>query len=152
MTNNKICNICYNNNINDNLKCKTCKNEVCDDCYANIVFNEDKFIFNFMQDKSFFKCPFCVSDNIFSTTINNYNTNNRLIKLKMNNRSINYKKLVHELNNLRNFNDEILNDNNDLENQISNLRKFNFELIKKIKNYGHLYPSRIFSVSWKIKH
>ena len=27
MTNNKICNICYNNNINDNLKCKTCKNE-----------------------------------------------------------------------------------------------------------------------------
>ena len=150
MTNNKICNICYNNNINDNLKCKTCKNEVCDDCYANIVFNEDKFIFNFMQDKSFFKCPFCVSDNIFSTTINNYNTNNRLIKLlilKMNNGSINYKKLVHELNNLRNFNDEILNDNNDLENQISNLRKFNFELIKKNKELKALIPKPdIFSI------
>ena len=144
------CKICYNNNINDNLKCKTCKNEVCDDCYANIVFNEDKFIFNFMQDKSFFKCPFCVSDNLFSTTINNYNTNNRLIKLlisKMNKHNINYNHLKHELNNLRNFNDEILNDNNDLENQISNLRKFNYEMINKNKELKALIPKQdIFSI------
>ena len=147
---NKTCNICYNNNINDNLKCKTCQNEVCDDCYANIIFNEDEFIFNFMQDKSFFKCPFCVSDNLFSTTINNYNTNNRLIKLlisKMNKNNINYNNLKHELNNLRNFNDEILNDNNDLENQISNLRKFNFELINKNKELKALIPKQdIFSI------
>jgi hypothetical protein len=137
---NKTCSICYNHYTNDNLKCKTCKNEVCDDCYANIVFNEDEFIFNFMQDKSFFKCPFCVSDNIFSTTINNYNTNNRLIKLlisKINKNNINYNNLKHELNNLRNFNDEILNDKNDLENQITNLRKFNFELIKKNKELNN---------------
>ena len=147
---NKTCSICYNNNINDNLKCKTCKHEVCDDCYANIVFNEDEFTFNFMQDKSFFKCPYCVSDNLFSTTINNYNTNNRLIKLlisKMNKNNINYNNLKHELNNLRNFNDEILNDNNDLENQINNLRKFNFELIKKNKELKALIPKQdIFSI------
>ena len=78
---NKTCSICYNHYTNDNLKCKTCKNEVCDDCYANIVFNEDEFTFNFMQDKLFFKCPFCVSENNFSTNINNFNINNKLIKL-----------------------------------------------------------------------
>ena len=103
-----------------------------------------------MQDKSFFKCPYCVSDNLFSTTINNYNTNNRLIKLlisKMNKNNINYNNLKHELNNLRNFNDEILNDNNDLENQISNLRKFNFELIKKNKELQARIPQQdIFSI------
>jgi hypothetical protein len=48
---------------------------------------------------------------------------------------------------LRNFNDEILNDNNDLENQISNLRKFNFELIKKNKELKALIPKQdIFSI------
>ena len=51
-----------------------------------------------------------------------------------------------ELNYLRNFNGEILNDNNDLENQISNL-KFNFELIKKNKELKALIPKQdIFSI------
>jgi hypothetical protein len=137
---NKTCCICYNNNINDNLKCKICKNEVCDDCYSNIIFNNQVFMPNFILDNQLYNCPYCKTENNFNTNINNFNINNKLIKLlifKLNKNNINYNNLVDELNNLRNYRNEILNDNNDLENQINNLRKFNFELIKKNKELNN---------------
>jgi hypothetical protein len=97
-----------------------------------------------------YECPFCKYENDFNTNINNFNINNKLIKLlilKLNKNNINYNNLVHELNDLRNFRNEILNDNNDLENQIDNLRKFNFELIKKNKELRALIPKQdIFSI------
>ena len=44
MPNKRICEICYNKNTNDILKCKQCKNCVCDECYANITFNNVTFL------------------------------------------------------------------------------------------------------------
>ena len=150
MTNNKICNICYNNETSNIIKCKQCKHVVCDECFSNIVFKDKLFMPRFILSHQVYKCPFCQYENDFNTNINNYNVNNKLIKLlilKFNKNNINYNNLVHELNNLRNFRDEILNDNNDLENQIANLRKFNFELIKKNKELSALIPQQdIFSI------
>ena len=78
---NKCCQICYNKTTNDTLKCKQCKNSVCDVCYASIIFNNEKFNDDYMNNKTTFKCAFCKFENVFSTTINNYNTNDKLIKL-----------------------------------------------------------------------
>ena len=75
------CQICYNKNINDVLKCKQCKNNICDVCFANIIFNNQKFNDNYMNNKSIYSCPYCKHDNVLNTKINNYNTNDKLIKL-----------------------------------------------------------------------
>ena len=80
----KCCQICYNKKSNDTLKCKQCKNSVCDVCYASIIFNNEKFNDDYMNNKTTFKCAFCKFENVFSTTINNYNTNDKLIKLLIN--------------------------------------------------------------------
>jgi hypothetical protein len=91
---------------------------------------------NFILDKQLYECSFCRYENNFTTKINNFNTNNKLIKLlifKLNKNNIKYNELVSELNYLKNYNKEILNDNNDLENQLQNLRNFNFEILKKNK-------------------
>ena len=89
---------------------------------------------HFIIDKQLYHCPFCNFENNSSTNINNFNVNNKLIKLlifKLNKNNINYNNLIIELNNLKKSNNEILNENNDLINQLNNLRKFNFEIIKK---------------------
>ena len=133
---NKTCCICYNKHTNDNLKCKTCKNEVCDECYSNIIFNNQIFMPNFIIDKQLYHCPFCNFENNSSTNINNFNVNNKLIKLlifKLNKNNSTYNELLIKIIDLQNYNKEILNDNKDLENQIQNLRNFNFEILKKNK-------------------
>ena len=79
MSNN--CQICYNKNTNDLLKCKQCKNNVCDVCFANIIFNNQNFNNDYIDNKTKFTCPFCKYHNVFNTKINNYNTNDKLIKL-----------------------------------------------------------------------
>jgi hypothetical protein len=137
MSNKKTCCICYNKNTNDNLKCKTCKNQVCDECYANIVFNNCQFMPNYMENKTLFNCPFCTHENIFSTTINNYNTNNRLIQLliiKLNENNKNYNKLVNEMNNLKECNNILLHENNILNKNINKIRlEIEYKPIKKLE-------------------
>ena len=103
MSNNKTCNICFDNQIHNRLQCTQCKNKVCDLCYANIIFNEN-FNIDFMHNKAIFKCPFCKTDNNLSTEINPYNTNLELIKLsikKMNKEGIEFNNLVDDINELR---------------------------------------------------
>ena len=136
MPNNKICFICYNNETNNMLKCQQCKHSVCDECFSNIVFQNKLFMPQFIQSYQVYECPFCKYENAFSTKINNFNTNNKLIKLlifKLNKNNKRYNELVCELNYLKSFNKEILDDNNNLENQLQNLRNFNFELLKNNK-------------------
>ena len=80
--------ICYNKNTNDLLKCKQCKNNVCDVCFANIIFNNEKFNNDYIDNKTKFTCPYCKYHNVFNTKINNYNTNDKIIKLLINKRMI----------------------------------------------------------------
>ena len=44
-------------------------------------FNNEDFNDDYMNNKTTFKCAFCKFENVFSTTINNYNTNDKLIKI-----------------------------------------------------------------------
>ena len=137
MSNNKVCNICYNNETNNILKCGQCNHAVCDECFSNIVFKNELFMPKFILSRQVYECPFCKYENNFNTKINNATTNNILVKLliyKLNKNNRRYNELLSELNYLKNYNKEILDDNNNLENQLQNLRKFNFEMLKRIKN------------------
>ena len=131
-----MCNICYNNDTNNILKCQQCKHAVCDECFSNIVFKNELFMPKFILGFQDYECPFCKYENNFNTKINNFNANNKLIKLlifKLNKNNSTYNELLSNFNYLQNYNKEILNDNNDLENQLQNLRNFNFEILKKNK-------------------
>ena len=136
MSNNKTCDICYKNynNTTSSLKCRQCTNEICDDCYSNIVFNKDMFMPNFILDIQQYDCPFCRYTNTCSTKINNFNTCNKLIKLliyKMNKNNIIYNNVVNDYNNSIIDNNKILNENNDLNNQLNNLRRFNLKILNE---------------------
>ena len=125
MSNKKTCCICYNKNTNDNLKCKTCKNQVCDECYANIIYNNIEISLSYNKNEPLYKCPFCKNDNIFSTTINNYNTNDKLIKLLIqinNTKFIVINTLVREINNLRKCNKSLICENNVLNKKLNNVK------------------------------
>ena len=122
---NKCCQICYNKNINDTLKCKQCKNSVCDICYASITFNNKNFNDDYMDNKTIFKCAFCKFQNVFSTTINNYNTNDKLIKLLIqinNTKFIVINTLVRDINNLRKCNKSLICENNVLNKKLNNVK------------------------------
>ena len=137
---NKTCVICYNKHTNENLKCKMCKNEVCDICYANIIYNNSNFQFDFKEDKSIFSCPFCKHENILSTSINNYNTNNKLIKLlleTMKRDNIEFNNLVDDINILRKKNYEL----QDELNEIKNVNKKLSSKVKTFKNTLEYKPS-----------
>jgi hypothetical protein len=137
MSNNKTCIICYNKNSHDNLKCRTCNNKVCDDCYANIIYNNINFQFDFKEDKSLYSCPFCKNTNVFSTTINNYNTNNKLIKLllqTMDKNNVEFNKLVDDIDYLRNLNDEILFENKKCSHLVEENRLLRLQLESKPHN------------------
>ena len=128
MSVNHTCNICYNKNTNDTLKCKQCKNSVCDICYASIIFNNENFNEDYMNNKTTLKCAFCKFENVFSTTINNYNTNDKLIKLLINKSNDNdiddeYKNaLIHNNNVLCNEIDELKKERDELKKELSNER------------------------------
>ena len=81
MSNNKTCCICYNNDTNNILKCQQCKHAVCDECFSNIVFKNELFMPKFILGFQDYECPFCKYENNFNTKINNFNANNKLIKL-----------------------------------------------------------------------
>ena len=122
---NKCCQICYNKNTNDTLKCKQCKNSVCDICYASITFNNENFNDDYMDNKTIFKCAFCKFQNVFSTTINNYNTNDKLIKLLIqinNTKFIVINTLVRDINNLRKCNKSLICENNVLNKKLNNVK------------------------------
>ena len=34
------CIICYNNNINNNINCRVCRNSTCNNCFANILLSD----------------------------------------------------------------------------------------------------------------
>ena len=122
---NKCCQICYNKNINDTLKCKQCKNSVCDICYASITFNNENFNDDYMNNKTTFKCAFCKFQNVFSTTINNYNINDKLIKLLIqinNTKFIVINTLVRDINNLRKCNKSLICENNVLNKKLNNVK------------------------------
>ena len=122
---NKCCQICYNKNINDTLKCKQCKNSVCDICYASITFNNENFNDDYMDNKTIFKCAFCKFQNVFSTTINNYNINDKLIKLLIqinNTKFIVINTLVRDINNLRKCNKSLICENNVLNKKLNNVK------------------------------
>ena len=122
---NKCCQICYNKNINDTLKCKQCKNSVCDICYASITFNNENFNDDYMDNKTILKCAFCKFQNVFSTTINNYNINDKLIKLLIqinNNKFIVINTLVRDINNLRKCNKSLICENNVLNKKLNNVK------------------------------
>ena len=38
-----LCTICYNNDINNNINCRVCKNSVCNNCFSNILLTDDNF-------------------------------------------------------------------------------------------------------------
>ena len=121
----KCCQICYNKKTNDTLKCKQCKNSVCDVCYASIIFNNENFNDDYMNNKTTFKCAFCKFENVFSTTINNYNTNDKLIKLliqKNQNKEIVKNTLVREINDLRRCNKSLVCENNVLNKKLNNIK------------------------------
>ena len=125
----KCCQICYNKNINDTLKCKQCKNCICDVCYASIIFNNENFNDDYMNHKTTLKCAFCKFENVFSTTINNYNTNDKLIKLLIKKSNDKNDKYGNDIT----FN-ELLHDNNSLYNEIDELKKERDELKKELSN------------------
>jgi hypothetical protein len=156
MVNNKTCDICYKQYDygDSSLKCRQCTNEVCDDCYSNIVFNNELFIPNFILDRQQYDCPFCRYTNTCSTKINHFNTCKKLIKLliyKMNKNNIRYNSLVDDLNYLRTNHNEILNENNDLNNQLNNLRNFNFKLLNENKDLKNQLNNVKLDSEYKIK-
>ena len=131
MPNKRICEICYNKNTNDILKCKQCKNCVCDECYANITFNNVTFMSYFNNDKTLYNCPYCKFENTFSTKINNFNTNNKLIKLVLNkskNNDIEFNNLVDDLDFLRSTNLK-------LQTEVYKLQNMNNSLSTKVKSF-----------------
>jgi|LakMenE18May11ns_1017448.scaffolds.fasta_scaffold9552300_2 transcription elongation factor Elf1 len=131
MSNKKTCCICYNKNTNDNLKCKTCKNCVCDICYANIIYNNIEFSLSYNKNETLYKCPFCNNENIFSTTINNYNTNDNLIKLllkTMNTNNIEFNNLVDDLETLRIKNLQ-------LQDELNLIKNINYNLSTEVKSF-----------------
>lgn len=144
----KSCIICYDKDTNNNLKCKICKNEVCDVCYANIVFNNEKFTFNFIEDKTEYNCPFCKHENLFSTTINNYNTNNKLIKLLIEKKikdDVEFNNLVDDINFLRKHNYElqdelrkIKSNNHNLSTELIKLNHINHNLSTEVKSFKNM--------------
>ncbi len=142
MNNNKCCQICYNKNTNDTLKCKQCKNSVCDICYASITFNNENFNDDYMNNKTTFKCAFCKFQNVFSTTINNYDTNDKLIKLLIqinNNKVIVINTLVLEIINLRECNKSLICENNVLNKKLNNVK---IEIEYKPDNKLNIYYIR----------
>ena len=79
---NNICYICYSNETHHKLKCETCNHNVCNDCFSNILFNNDKFNQNYMDDIANFKCPYCTNMTTFSSkNLNHFNINDKLVKL-----------------------------------------------------------------------
>ena len=118
------CQTCYNKNINDVLKCKQCKNNICDVCFANIIFNNQKFNDNYMNNKSIYSCPYCKHDNVYNTKINNYNTNDKLIKL-----------LIKQKNDKVDlFNNDIVEFNNTLMNELDDLKIYIYNLELELSN------------------
>jgi predicted metal-binding protein len=98
---------------------------VCDICYASITFNNENFNDDYMDNKTIFKCAFCKFQNVFSTTINNYNTNDKLIKLLIqinNNKFIVINTLVRDINNLRKCNKSLICENNVLNKKLNNVK------------------------------
>ena len=118
----KNCNICYSKNTNDLLKCTQCKNNVCDMCFPNIIFNNTTFNKDYMDNKTIYNCPFCKYNNVFSTKINNYNTNDNLIKLL----------IKKNISNLNSFNNDIVQFNNQLMNETDELKKEIYNLNTKL--------------------
>jgi len=101
---------------------------VCDICYASIIFNNEKFNDDYMNNKTTFKCAFCKFENVFSTTINNYNTNDKLIKLLINKNEYNEidDDEDDDLTNIRvdnAYTNALIHNNNSLCNQIDELKK-----------------------------
>jgi len=98
---------------------------VCDICYASIIFNYENFNDDYLNNKTTLKCAFCKFKNVFSTTINNYNTNDRLIKLliqKKKDKDIVVNTLVREINNLRECNKSLVCENNVLNKKLNNIK------------------------------
>jgi hypothetical protein len=98
---------------------------VCDICYASIIFNYENFNDDYLNNKTTLKCAFCKFKNVFSTTINNYNTNDRLIKLliqKKKDKDIVVNTLVREINNLRECNKSLVCENNVLNTKLNNIK------------------------------
>jgi hypothetical protein len=98
---------------------------VCDVCYASIIFNYENFNDDYLNNKTTLKCAFCKFKNVFSTTINNYNTNDRLIKLliqKKKDKDIVVNTLVREINDLRECNKSLVCENNVLNKKLNNIK------------------------------
>ena len=157
MSNDKTCNICYKkyDNGTSSLKCRQCTNEICDDCYSTIVFNNEMFMPSFILDIQQYDCPFCRYTNTCSTKINNFNTCNKLIKLliyKMNKNNIMYNSVVNDYNNSIIDNNKILNENNDLNNQLKNLRSFNLKILNEKEELKKQLNNVKLDSELKIKH
>ena len=58
------CIICYDNDINNNINCRTCNNSVCNSCFSNILSHDDNFriciIYNI---PIIYRCSFCKTEN-----------------------------------------------------------------------------------------
>ena len=59
-----LCSLCYDNNINNENKCRVCNNSVCNNCFCNILLYNTNFriclIYNIPV---IYSCSFCKSDN-----------------------------------------------------------------------------------------
>ena len=118
---NTICNICYSNETHHKLKCNTCNHNVCNDCFSNILFNNDKFNENYIDDITNFKCPYCTNMTTFtSKKLNNLNINDKLVKLLI--------KKNHDNDNDFDEHKKVLIDSyNVLSNQVNVLQKLLYE-------------------------
>jgi len=135
--NNKGCTICYNKNTNDLLKCKQCKNCCCDICFGGIIFRNEKFNKDYIENKTLYCCPFCKFNNVFSTKINNYNTNDKLIKLLINKNE--YKvQTFNNNNNIIHFNNQLIDEIDILKDKIQKQKKEISDL-NKTKNDSQKY-------------
>ena len=72
-----ICSICYNNNIDNDIKCECCEKSICNECYSNLIFpNFDVIQSHYLYDKSLsYKCPFCIHSNNTQFIDNNTHRN-----------------------------------------------------------------------------
>ena len=118
---NHTCNICYSNDTHYKLKCNTCKHNVCNDCFSNILFNTDKFNKNYMDDITNFKCPYCTNITTFTLKkLNNLNINDKLVKLLI-------KKSHDNANDFDEHKKVLIDGYNVLSNQVNVLQKLLYE-------------------------
>ena len=140
-TNTITCNICYSNEIHHKIKCNTCKHNVCSDCFGNIIFNNDKFHDNYIDDTACYRCPYCTNNTTFtSKKLNHLNINDKLVKLVIKETK---QYVSYAINIIEDYN-ILVDENIKMKNEINVLkRELEDEKEKKIRYRDRLKESKL---------